>query len=208
MNKSIGDRIYSLRKKLGLSQEEFANRIGVTRQVVSKWEMNQVIPLTDKLEKISEEFNISYDEILRDMDSKKKNNIVKYTIFIALSGFFLVFLGIIIIEIVIIIIYTYMLDKKDMEYKCVGTRTYYVDRVYDSDDDNYKYVTFIDKDNQVNNIKVRKIVVNNIEVGNRYEFVYRSNDMDTSIDEIINDKIVNIIKSNKEDEWIDIVNCR
>ena len=35
MNKSIGDRIYSLRKKLGLSQEEFANRIGVTRQVVS-----------------------------------------------------------------------------------------------------------------------------------------------------------------------------
>lgn len=199
MNKSIGDRIYSLRKKLGLSQEEFANRIGVTRQVVSKWEMNQVIPLTDKLEKISEEFNISYDEILRDMDSKKKNNIVKYI---------LVFLGIIIIEIVIIIIYTYMLDKKDMEYKCVGTRTYYVDRVYDSDDDNYKYVTFIDKDNQVNNIKVRKIVVNNIEVGNRYEFVYRSNDMDTSIDEIINDKIVNIIKSNKEDEWIDIVNCR
>lgn len=199
MSKLIGDRIYSLRKKLGLSQEEFANRIGVTRQVVSKWEMNQVIPLTDKLEKISEEFNISYDEILRDMDSKKKNNIVKYI---------LVFLGIIIIEIVIIIIYTYMLDKKDMEYKCVGTRTYYVDRVYDSDDDNYKYVTFIDKDNQVNNIKVRKIVVNNIEVGNRYEFVYRSNDMDTSIDEIINDKIVNIIKSNKEDEWIDIVNCR
>lgn len=199
MNKSIGDRIYSLRKKLGLSQEEFANRIGVTRQVVSKWEMNQVIPLTDKLEKISEEFNISYDEILRDMDSKKKNNIIKYI---------LVFLGVIIIEIVIIIIYTYMLDKKDMEYKCVGTRTYYVDRVYDSDDDNYKYVTFIDRDNQVNNIKVRKIVVNNIEVGNRYEFVYRSNDMDTSIDEIINDKIVNIIKSNKEDEWIDIVNCR
>ena len=199
MSKLIGDRIYSLRKKLGLYQEEFANRIGVTRQVVSKWEMNQVIPLTDKLEKISEEFNISYDEILRDMDSKKKNNIIKYI---------LVFLGIIIIEIVIIIIYTYMLDKKDMEYKCVGTRTYYVDRVYDSDDDNYKYVTFIDRDNQVNNIKVRKIVVNNIEVGNRYEFVYRSNDMDTSIDEIINDKIVNIIKSNKEDEWIDIVNCR
>ncbi len=73
MNKSIGDRIYSLRKKLGLSQEEFANRIGVTRQVVSKWEMNQVIPLTDKLEKISEEFNISYDEIIND----KIVNIIK-----------------------------------------------------------------------------------------------------------------------------------
>ena len=66
MSRLIGDRIYSLRKKLGLSQEEFANRIGVSRQVVSKWEMNQVISLTDKLKKISEEFNISYDEILND----------------------------------------------------------------------------------------------------------------------------------------------
>lgn len=73
MNKSIGDRIYSLRKKLGLSQEEFARRIGVSRQVVSKWEMNQVIPLTDKLKKISEEFNISYDEIIND----KIVNIIK-----------------------------------------------------------------------------------------------------------------------------------
>ena len=73
MSKLIGDRIYSLRKKLGLSQEEFANRIGVSRQVVSKWEMNQVIPLTDKLKKISEEFNISYDEIIND----KIVNIIK-----------------------------------------------------------------------------------------------------------------------------------
>ena len=34
MSKLIGDRIYSLRKKLVLSQEEFANRIGVSRQVL------------------------------------------------------------------------------------------------------------------------------------------------------------------------------
>ena len=66
MSKLVGDRIYSLRKKLGLSQEEFANRIGVSRQVVSKWEMNQVVPLTDKLKKISEEFNVSYEEIFND----------------------------------------------------------------------------------------------------------------------------------------------
>ena len=89
MSKLIGDRIYSLRKKLGLSQEEFANRIGVSRQVVSKWEMNQVIPLTDKLKKISEEFNISYDEIFGDKDSIKRNNIIRYI---------LIFLGIIVVE--------------------------------------------------------------------------------------------------------------
>lgn len=201
MSKSIGDRIYSLRKKLGLSQEEFARRIGVSRQVVSKWEMDQVIPLTDKLKKISEEFNVSYEEIFSDQEViGKNNNIIKYL---------LLFLGIVIVEVVIILIYTYVLDEGDYEYKCVGTKTYYVDKIYDGDDDNYKYVTFVDKNNQVYNIRVKNVIINNIEVGNSYEFVYRSNDGDTSIDEIINDKIVNIIKNNKDKkDWIDIIDCK
>lgn len=122
MNKSIGDRIYSLRKKLGLSQEEFARRIGVSRQVVSKWEMNQVIPLTDKLKKISEEFNVSYEEIFSDQKVIGKKNIIKYL---------LLFLEIVIVEVVIILIYTYVLDVRNYEYKCVGTKTYYVDKIYD-----------------------------------------------------------------------------
>ncbi len=201
MSKSIGDRIYSLRKKLGLSQEEFARRIGVSRQVVSKWEMDQVIPLTDKLKKISEEFNVSYEEIFSDQEViGKNNNIIKYL---------LLFLGIVIVEVVIILIYTYVLDEGDYEYKCVGTKTYYVDKIYDGDDDNYKYVTFVDKNNQVYNIRVKNVIINNIEVNNSYEFVYRSNDGDTSIDEIINNKIVNIIKNNKDKkDWIDIIDCK
>lgn len=201
MSKSIGDRIYSLRKKLGLSQEEFARRIGVSRQVVSKWEMNQVIPLTDKLKKISEEFNVSYEEIFSNQEViRKKNNIIKYL---------LLFLGIVIVEVVIILIYTYVLDVRDYEYKCVGTKTYYVDKIYDGNDDNYKYVTFIDKDNQVYNIRVKNVIINNIEVNNSYEFVYRSYDGDNSIEEIINDRIVNIIRNNKDrDEWVDIINCK
>lgn len=201
MSKSIGDRIYSLRKKLGLSQEEFARRIGVSRQVVSKWEMDQVIPLTDKLKKISEEFNVSYEEIFSDQEViGKNNNIIKYL---------LLFLGIVIVEVVIILIYTYVLDEGDYEYKCVGTKTYYVDKIYDGDDDNYKYVTFVDKNNQVYNIRVKNVIINNIEVNNSYEFVYRSYDGDNSIEEIINDRIVNIIRNNKDrNEWVDIINCK
>lgn len=200
MNKSIGDRIYSLRKKLGLSQEEFARRIGVSRQVVSKWEMNQVIPLTDKLKKISEEFNVSYEEIFSDQKVIGKKNIIKYL---------LLFLEIVIVEVVIILIYTYVLDVRNYEYKCVGTKTYYVDKIYDSDDDNYKYVILIDGNNQVNNVKVKNVIINNIEVGNSYEFVYRSNDGENSIDEIINDKIVNIIKSNKSrEDYVEINSCK
>ena len=200
MSKLIGDRIYSLRKKLGLSQEEFANRIGVSRQVVSKWEMNQVIPLTDKLKKISEEFNISYDEIFGDKDSIKRNNIIRYI---------LIFLGIIIVEVIIILIYTYILDKKDMEYRCIGTKTYYVDKIYDSDDDNYKYVTIIDSSSNVLTIKMKKVITNNLDINSTYEFIYRSNNKDNSIEDIIkNNQVVNIIESNKDkDNWINIDSC-
>ena len=60
-----------------------------------------------------------------------------------------------------------------MEYRCIGTKTYYVDKIYDSDDDNYKYVILIDGNNQVNNVKVKNVIINNIEVGNSYEFVYK-----------------------------------
>ena len=96
-----------------------------------------------------------------------------------------------------------------MEYRCIGTKTYYVDKIYDSDDDNYKYVILIDGNNQVNNVKVKNVIINNIEVGNSYEFVYRSNDGENSIDEIINDKIVNIIKSNKSrEDYVEINSCK
>lgn len=202
MNKLVGDRIYSLRKKLGLSQEEFANRIGVTRQVVSKWESNQVIPLTDKLKKISEEFNISYDEIFSDQVINKDNNK-------QIKKFIVLFIFLIIIEIIIIVIYTYIQDDKDMKYKCTGTKTYYIDKIYDSDDDNYKYVTIIDSSSNVLTIKMKKVITNNLDINSTYEFIYRSNNKDNSIEDIIkNNQVVNIIKSNKDkDNWINIDSC-
>lgn len=70
-------------------------------------------------------------------------------------------------------------------------------------------MTFIDKDNQVYNIRVKNVIINNIEVNNSYEFVYRSYDRDNSIEAIINERIVNIIRNNKDrDEWVDIINCK
>lgn len=200
MSKLVGDRIYNLRKKLGLSQEEFANRIGVTRQVVSKWESNQVIPLMDKLKRISEEFNVSYDEIFLDgfTGNSKKKEILKYIV---------MFIILIVIETLIIFIYTYIQDERVNQDKCLGTMTYYIDQIYDSDDDNYKYVTLINNDS-VKTIKMKKIITNNLDVNNSYEFVYRSN-KDLSIEELVrDDKIINIIKSNKDrNEWINMFEC-
>ena len=57
----FGERIYNLRKKSGLSQEEFADKLGVSRQAVSKWETGQSVPDTEKSAAISTLFGVSLD---------------------------------------------------------------------------------------------------------------------------------------------------
>lgn len=62
------DRINLLRKKMGLSQEELANKIGVSRQAVSKWESGQSMPDLDKIIALSDLFGVSTDYILKGTD--------------------------------------------------------------------------------------------------------------------------------------------
>ncbi len=56
--------IHDLRKKLKLSQDEFAARLFVTRQAVSRWETGETIPNTDTLKLIAKIFDITVDELL------------------------------------------------------------------------------------------------------------------------------------------------
>lgn len=63
---TLGNKIQELRKSKLLSQEAFADTMGVTRQSVSKWELDQSIPTIDKLIEMSEFFNVTLDEMLRD----------------------------------------------------------------------------------------------------------------------------------------------
>lgn len=71
---TIGEKIVQLRTKANVSQEELAERLNVSRQSVSKWEMNQAIPQIDKALTICDCFNISADELLRDnIDIKSKD---------------------------------------------------------------------------------------------------------------------------------------
>lgn len=62
-------KIIEIRKKEGLSQEEMASKLFVTRQAVSRWENNETTPNVDTLKLISKKFNISLDELL-DLPSK------------------------------------------------------------------------------------------------------------------------------------------
>lgn len=66
---TLGENIYNLRKKKGLSQEQLGEQIGVTRQTISNWELNETSPNTEQLKLLSKSFNISIDDLL-DNDIK------------------------------------------------------------------------------------------------------------------------------------------
>lgn len=59
------DKLFELRKASGLSQEEVAGRLNVSRQTVSKWESGQSCPEMDKLPAISALFQVSLDYLLK-----------------------------------------------------------------------------------------------------------------------------------------------
>lgn len=60
----LGNKLYELRKQAGLSQEAFAEKLGVSRQAVSKWECGASMPDTDNLITIANLYNISLDELI------------------------------------------------------------------------------------------------------------------------------------------------
>ena len=63
---TIGEKIAKLRTAANISQEQLAEKVEVSRQSVSKWEMNQAMPQIDKVLLLCELFDISADELLRD----------------------------------------------------------------------------------------------------------------------------------------------
>ena len=63
---TIGEKITHLRNVANMSQEVLADKLSVSRQSVSKWEMDQSLPQIDKVLQICEMFNISTDELLYD----------------------------------------------------------------------------------------------------------------------------------------------
>ena len=71
---TIGEKIAQLRISANISQEQLAEKVSVSRQSVSKWEMNQALPQIDKVLLICELFGISTDELLHDKIGIKTAN--------------------------------------------------------------------------------------------------------------------------------------
>lgn len=64
MNVEIAQRLADLRRRKGISQEELARRLGLSRQAISKWERAESSPDTDNLIALSRLYEVSLDELL------------------------------------------------------------------------------------------------------------------------------------------------
>lgn len=63
---TLGARLQELRLRRGMSQDALADKLGVSRQAVSKWERDEATPDLDKIIKLSELYGISLDALLKD----------------------------------------------------------------------------------------------------------------------------------------------
>ncbi len=66
---TLSEKIQTCRKRAGLSQEQLAERLGISRQAVSKWETGEATPELGKLAALCSVLNVSADWLLNDADS-------------------------------------------------------------------------------------------------------------------------------------------
>lgn len=78
-NNQVGEKIRKVRKCLGFSQEEFAFKVGVTKQTVSSWELGSAQPGFDKINFICQEFNIDANTFIYPIDKKNSDRKVVAT---------------------------------------------------------------------------------------------------------------------------------
>ena len=81
----FNNRLYQLRKQKGLSQEELASRLNVSRQTVSKWEVGDSTPDMEKLVAMSALFDVSLDQLVLGKEAPKTDAPAKSELVTAIS---------------------------------------------------------------------------------------------------------------------------
>ena len=109
---SLGDKLINLRKKYNMTQEEVADKIDVTRQTISNWELNQTKPDIDQLKGLSKLYKVSVDELIdndvKDIIVEKVSNVEKLAglLYNILKGIIIFLLGMFILSILSIILFS------------------------------------------------------------------------------------------------------
>lgn len=77
---NLGSNLFNARKKRGLSQEEVAEELGVSRQTISKWELDETLPDIRQSKKLATIYGLSLDELIEfDIDLKEIQQVIEKT---------------------------------------------------------------------------------------------------------------------------------
>ena len=77
---SLGNRLFHARKKQGLSQEDVAGKLGVSRQTISKWETDETLPDIRQAKQMARLYNLSLDELIEfDVDLQEIQEVIERT---------------------------------------------------------------------------------------------------------------------------------
>lgn len=161
---NLGKKIAELRKKNNLSQEELAEKVGVARQTISKWEIGDTTPDINQVKVISKIFNISIDELVdNDINNvivEKISNTEKLAgITIKILKVFGIML-IVFITLIFLFVIIFMVDMPRNDYDIVG-RTKISCNL---DNEKYEYEAEYNKNYQVINSGGDAYIMNHTDI--------------------------------------------
>ena len=161
---NLGKKIAELRKKNNLSQEELAEKVGVARQTISKWEIGDTTPDINQVKIISKIFNISIDELVdNDINNvivEKVSNTEKLAgITIKILKVFGIML-IVFITLIFLFVIIFMVDNPRKDYDIVG-RTKISCKL---DNEKYVYEAEYNKNYQVINSGGDAYIMNHTDI--------------------------------------------
>ena len=122
-NMELGKQIYELRKKANLSQEQIAEKVGVSRQTISKWELGETAPDIKQAQVLSQVFGVSLDELTgndtKEVIYEKVSNTEKLAglIIKIIKIWGIIILACLIIAVIGIILFGYVREEGSVEFE-------------------------------------------------------------------------------------------
>lgn len=202
--KKIGQIISTKRKEKNLTQQELADILGVSPKTISKWETGNGLPDITFLKKISEILEITIEELLDGKIKEKEPKEDTSTTPNKIKNIYLIFIlliGIIFILIIALIINIKPDQTKKLKDNCTVIRTYYIDNIGKSNDENYLYITI--HEFQVEGtytLKLPMTISKDLEVGSSYEFTFKTTKLytNTTTDNLFNNsEVINLKYTDK-----------
>lgn len=154
----IGNNIQKLRKERNITQEQLAEKLNVTRQTISKWELGETYPDIDQSKRLSKIFKVSLDELTnndtKDIIIAKVMNTEKLTkIIISILKIVLLIIVSLIIILVSIIFFKEYFDVKPVSQmqsiECIINNKHYSYEVYMNNETSYHIDKLITNDTEI-----------------------------------------------------------